>query len=690
MSKACTSRGRRFFAPEVIQTSAMDCGPAALKSLLEGFGVSVSYGRLREACQTDVDGTSIDTLEEVAAQLGLDAQQTMLPPDYLLHEAAKALPAIVVVRKPNGATHFVVVWRRLGPFVQVMDPASGTNWQTCEQFLGNLYVHTLPVSVELWREWAASDGLIPVLRHRLRALGASDADSSYIKTTFAQSDWQPLAALDSATRLVSSLVTAGGLKRGSESLRLLDKLFESAQQRREIIPEDYWCALPCPPTEGGEHVLLRGAVLIRVGGLLETEETPKPIEATLEEGQQTLSPELAAALQERPRRPGRELLSFLLAGGWVTPTLLVAGAILLGVMSAVDAVLLRSLLEMGRFLRGAEQHLLALSVLLVFFGGVLGLEGFLTSGFLRLGRHLEARLRKALQEKIPRLGDRYFHSRPTSDMAERSHSLHLIRVLPHMGGRFIQCLCELLITTAALIWISPSQGLVVLVSAAFAIGFLLAMQAPMMERDMRLRSHAGALSRNYLEALLGLTAVRTHGAERALRREHDAMLSEWVHAGRSLLQLSVGTEALQLLLGFGFAAWLVLGYVGSSKDTAGTLLLAYWALNVPLLAQQLGQMLREYPPQRNVTLRLIEPMGALEEPLPSLSSSASDIVEQSACNPVSIEFKGVSVRASGHLILEELDLRIEAGSHVALVGPSGAGKSSLVGLLLGWHRAACG
>ena len=77
-------RLRRFFAPEVIQTSAMDCGPAALKCLLEGFGVSVSYGRLREACQTSVDGTSIDTLETLAQSLGLDAEQVMMPVDHLL------------------------------------------------------------------------------------------------------------------------------------------------------------------------------------------------------------------------------------------------------------------------------------------------------------------------------------------------------------------------------------------------------------------------------------------------------------------------------------------------------------------------------------------------------------------------------------------------------------------------------
>lgn len=52
--------------------------------------------------------------------------------------------------------------------------------------------------------------------------------------------------------------------------------------------------------------------------------------------------------------------------------------------------------------------------------------------------------------------------------------------------------------------------------------------------------------------------------------------------------------------------------------------------------------------------------------------------------------EGVSVRVAGHTVLEGIDLRIEAGSHVAIVGHSGAGKSSLVGLLLGWHRPANG
>ena len=80
---------RRRLVPEVVQTSAMDCGPAVLKALLEGFGIPVRYDRLREACQTDVDGTSIDTLEEVAGRLGLDAEQVMIPADHLFLAEAR-------------------------------------------------------------------------------------------------------------------------------------------------------------------------------------------------------------------------------------------------------------------------------------------------------------------------------------------------------------------------------------------------------------------------------------------------------------------------------------------------------------------------------------------------------------------------------------------------------------------------
>ena len=87
---------RRLIAPEVIQTSKTDCGPAALKSMLEGFGISVSYARLREVCRTDVDGTSVDRLEQIANELGLDAEQVMVPVDHVLQRPGERVEEVEV------------------------------------------------------------------------------------------------------------------------------------------------------------------------------------------------------------------------------------------------------------------------------------------------------------------------------------------------------------------------------------------------------------------------------------------------------------------------------------------------------------------------------------------------------------------------------------------------------------------
>jgi ABC-type multidrug transport system fused ATPase/permease subunit len=123
-------------------------------------------------------------------------------------------------------------------------------------------------------------------------------------------------------------------------------------------------------------------------------------------------------------------------------------------------------------------------------------------------------------------------------------------------------------------------------------------------------------------------------------------------------------------------------------------LLIYWALSLPALGREIAMLARLYPVYRNITLRLLEPMGAIEEENSTPTESADGVVHP--CEPatpgggVCIALRDLSVVAAGHTILEGINLSIERGAHVAIVGPSGAGKSSLVGLLLGWHRSACG
>ena len=692
---------RRLLAPEVIQTSAMDCGPASLKCLLEGFHISVSYGRLREACQTDVDGTSIDTIEELAVQLGLDAEQIMAPVDHLLLPEAALLPALIVSRLPNGCTHFVVAWRRHGQFVQVMDPAVGRRWLPGRQFLGDIYVHTHAVAAAAWREWAGSEESLTVLRRRLEDLHVSNTTvTEMIAVACADPDWRSLAALDAATRTVTALVRSGGLQLRQQTGRVLHAFFTRAQNEiwggPPLLPAPYWSVQPAPPEPDGEaRLFLQGAVLVHVRGTLPKTQSLNAEQPSTRMSESTpLAPELSAALAEPPSQPGREVLHLLRADGLLAPTVLLASLACAASGVVIEALLLRGLFDLGRELGLGWQRLGAMGALLVFVGALLFLELFITTNVLRFGRRLEARLRMAFLEKIPRLDDRYFHSRLISDMAERSHLVHTLRLLPELGGQCIRIVCEILLATTGIIWLDPASTPLAILAAAFALGVPLAAQPLFIERDLRFRNHTGALSRFYLDALLGLVAVRTHGAERSVRREHERLLVEWARAGMGLQRAVVATEGIQSMVGFGLAAWLVFDHLARDGVTSGVLLLVYWALNIPSLGQDLALVARQYPTHRNVTLRLLEPLGAPEE----AHEQASELVAESplvdtlarSSPGVAITMNGVSVRAAGHTILEEINVIIEPGTHVALVGKSGAGKSSLVGLLLGWHRPATG
>ncbi len=681
---------RRFLVPEVVQTSAMDCGPASLKCLLEGFGVGVSYGRLREACQTDVDGTSIDTMEEVAAQLGLDAEQVMVSADHLLLPESESLPAIVVVRLANGLTHFVVVWRAHGRFVQVMDPGVGRRWMSREQLISELYIHATTIPASAWREWVESDSFLNSLRRRLRELGLSKGEiEELIKSALSDASWRSMAALDAATRMTAAIVAAGGLSRDSQAARVLKQFAERA--RREIggeqttIPSNYWMVAPAGADEEGEEQLkMRGAVLVQVHGLRAKNDE--------EEVKQALSPELVAALEEKPSRPGRDLLRLLRQDGLLTPLALIAAVLLAASGLMIESILFQGLFDLSRKLAPTEQRIGAMAALMAFSLALLLLEWPLASNALKLGRRLETRLRVAFLEKIPRLGDRYFQSRLISDMAERSHSAQTLRQLPQLGGRFLRLCFELALTTIGLVWLDPNGAWAAVIVAVIALALPLALQSRLTERDLRIRNHNGALSRFYLDAMLGLAPIRAHGAERAVRREHESLVVEWMRAGYDYLRAVVAVETAQSLIGFSLAAWLLFDHLSRAGVSGAILLMVYWALNLPALGQEIAMLAQQYPSQRNVTLRLLEPLGAAEERVGDKGTrgQGEDVFDFSLSRGVTLGFENVSVRAGGHSILDNFDLQIEAGSHVAIVGPSGAGKSSFVGLLLGWHRAAEG
>ncbi|WP_444899786.1 ATP-binding cassette domain-containing protein [Microbulbifer sp. VAAC004] len=680
----------RWLVPEVVQTSNMDCGPASLKSLLEGFGVNVHYGHLRDACQTDVDGTSINTLEKIAVELGLDAAQMVVPKDHLLLGSAGYLPGLVVVRLPNGNTHFVVAWRNHRGIMQVMDPASGRRWPSARHFLDELHIHTMRVPPQGWRSWAGGKDFIDPLQERMEQLRISKSISEVMcEQALKKGDWLSLAFLDASVRMLAALVGSGAVRRGAETSALLQRLIsdfsEDTINAYQLVPQSYWCVRPSssPGTEEVDTVELEpellefsGAVIVSVKGVRERKEIKPKSEA------------LSKALQVQSISPLRQLWKFLREDGLLAPSIVMLAmfAAVLGVM--VEALLFRGLIDIHSELATEVQRIGAVILLLGFMLTLILVQWPMTKLQLIIGKHLENRFRMRFLSALPKIPDHFFQSRPTSDTAERGHRIAALRELPLLGGGILFKGLSLLATATGIVWIAPTTAPLVLLITGLQVVIPLLFQPVLSDHNMRVQTHTGALARFYMDALLGIIPIRTHGAGESVRREHESLLTEWIKAGYSSLRFQLNSQAVQLIVNGVLTCVLVIYCVQILGASPYLLLLIYWVLALPPLGEDIAQLMRSYPRHRNTLLRALEPLQAVT--VGASEESFKDLGVQPLKEPVSFRFDNVSVKTCGRSILKNINLNIASGEHIAIVGSSGAGKSSLAGLLLGWHNPESG
>lgn len=649
----------RLFAPETIQASAVDCGPAALKSVLDGFGLNANYERLREACQTALDGTSIDTIEEVARELGLDAEQIMVPADYVDLDP-RILPAVAVITLPTGFSHFVVVWRKIGPWFQIMDPAVGRMWVTRQELLSSLYIHRQSVDATAWREWATSEEATRILALRIARVASSRFAREAITRACTDGGWGSLARLDAATRMCASLVRAGAIRRGAEAERFIDGDTE--------ITDSFW-SIRASDTEG--EVVLRGAVLLRISG------TARRSAATAS------TAEIRAAMSQGDIQPVRRLLSLLdRETRRVLPLLVVATAIL-GTTAVVQGLVFRALFDLADSVGVWQQRLGALAAVLGVGATLLFLEYRTGDRISAVGRELEARFGMAFLGRIAAMRNEYFGSRLISDMAERVHSIQELRYVPFTGHRVLRSGSAFAVTAIALLLLQPWSAVPLAICCGAMLAAVWIFRSFFYNTEMRMRTHAGGLARFYLEALAGLTTLHAHSAERSVRREHESLLTAWYRSARRQIAASVSLDTLLAFLGVALTAVLLRRHLVTAAEPSGILLIAYWSMNLPLAASDLSAAIQVWGSQRSVAIRLIEPLDAPEEEARGAAAPAFDA-------GVAVEMEKVGVTLSGHRVLADVSLSIAPGAHVAIVGRSGAGKSTLVSTLLGLVSPAAG
>jgi ATP-binding cassette subfamily B protein len=267
--------------------------------------------------------------------------------------------------------------------------------------------------------------------------------------------------------------------------------------------------------------------------------------------------------------------------------------------------------------------------------------------------------------------------------------MHVLRFLPQMGFELVGTVCQLVFLVLGLVWLDPPSTLAVFAASAVLVALPFLTYPLMVEGELSIRTHGAALTRYYLDSLRGLVAIRFHGAERALKTAHENSLDRWRSANWSYLRFAIGLEGLQSSIGLLFVGWLIFHHTSRSSDPGTLLLFVYWVLNLPLFGRRIAGELQSYASCRNAAARLLEPLNAREQqPLHEADTTMAQ--HESAAFGMHVEFRNVTVASQSKIILADIDLRIEAGTHIAIVGRSGAGKTSLVGLLLGWLRPTTG
>ncbi len=662
---------RPFLAPEVLQISSMDCGVAALSCMLAGLGADVSYEKLREACQTSVDGTSIDALEDVCLGLGVDVCQHVIPVDLFLDAARERMPMVALVDVAGpAAVHYVCLWRVFGGRLQVMDPRGGRQWLARARLEEQLHVHVLPLPVDTWRAWMATSAFLEALRLRARALLSPSMYESAVAPALAALDPEAFGSVDAALRLVAK---AAGV--ASKPERWRDALFERALNaaREGLLPETLRRV-----TRRGDVVLTEGAVLLG---------SPEPRDDSGSGG--SIAGRQAAVRQAGLERVGsasvwREVLRLVGPSGRRLLVWLALGTAALAVATTAELLVYRAALDAPRLFTTWGLRLTAATCVAALLAALIALEALSAWGARKLGRVVELEMRVATLWSLPRVSDAFVRSRPISDLAYRAH---LLSAAGHVVSTVVAACragADVLVTLAAIAWLDPRYAVIAIAGAALFTAPWLALRSTLQDIDTKLQVHAARMLVLLLDALRGLRPVRLHGFQDPLRDEQMRELEQWRGTAAQQVEADAQLEAGFGTVSVGVLSALFFAHLATAGDARAFVLLALWSFRIPAAVRTLVSLAQALPLQRNAVGRLLEIThyaAPAQTPRLRLARSGAG---------VAISLRGVSLVAGGQTILTGIDLSFAPGEHVAIVGGSGAGKSSLVGALLGFHQPAAG
>jgi ATP-binding cassette subfamily B multidrug efflux pump len=341
-----------------------------------------------------------------------------------------------------------------------------------------------------------------------------------------------------------------------------------------------------------------------------------------------------------------------------------------------------------------RQKLLTYSLLLLAVAGTKGIFQFLTRWIvIGVSREIEFDLRNDLFRHLESLSYSYYQRTRTGDiMARATNDLNAVRML--LGPAIMYSANTIVFTAGALVFmlsISPKLTMYAFLPLPVVSVTIQYFGKRIHERFERIQAMFSEISARAQENFSGARVIRAYVQEEAEIAGFEASNQEYIARSLKLVRLmGMLWPTLETMLGLAIVLVLWLGgrEVLQHRITVGEFVAfnTYMVqLTWPVIA--LGWVI-------NIFQRGTASMGRINEILVERPEIADgEAVDKSARSTQilgEIEFRDLNFAYNGKPVLQDLNLRIPAGSSLAIVGPTGSGKTTLVDLIPRIYEAAPG
>jgi len=355
-----------------------------------------------------------------------------------------------------------------------------------------------------------------------------------------------------------------------------------------------------------------------------------------------------------------------------------------------------------------REKLLTYSAAILAIAAIKGIFQFLTRWVvIGISRDIEFDLRNDLFAHLERLSYTYYQRNRTGDiMARATNDLNAVRML--LGPAIMYSANTFVFTAGALgfmLAISPKLTMYAFLPLPIASVVIQYFGRRIHERFERIQAMFSDISARAQENFSGARVIRAYVQEQSEIAAFEDANQEYIRRSLGLVRLmGMLWPTLELMLG---AAVVIVLWLGGREVLMGKMNVGdFVAFNTymvqltwPVIA--LGWVINIFQRGTASMVRIQEILSQkpeiADEPVlavdsPALNDGATGEDARRSIGEIQgeIEFCNLNFAYNGAGVLKDVNLRIPAGSSLAIVGPTGSGKTTLVNLIPRIYEAAAG